>query len=235
MTAAEGAFYMGTPNLFMVMLLNVPDPPWDPYALALRPLKHVVWSIALGHGLSYPNQVFPLVGRVPNLTGLIMDDFFTPKPDGQIAALTDEELRSVRSRLQLPGRKLDLWGVVYEQDLDKPIAGMLQQMDALVFGIWNAPNLPRIETHLAKLEKIAPQKRTVMLCYLWDYAARRPMPLELLQAQCETGLRWLQEGRIDGVAFWATCICDLGLETVEWTRNWIARVGDQPVPANPLR
>ena len=29
--------------------------------------------------------------------------------------------------------------------------------------------------------------------------------------------------------FLATNICDLGLEAVEWTRQWIAQVGDQPL------
>ena len=32
---------------------------------------------------------------------------------------------------------------------------------------------------------------------------------------------------IDGVIFLASCICDLELQTVEWTRQWIAEVGEQ--------
>jgi hypothetical protein len=151
MTPAEGAFYMGLPNLFMVASLKMPEPPWDQYALAFRPLKQIVWSIGLGHGLSYPNHVFPPAAKVPNITGLILDDLFTSKPDGQISALNDEELRGVQSRLQLPSRKLDLWAVVYEQDLDKPIAPMLQAMDLLGFFVWNVPNLPNLERDLARL------------------------------------------------------------------------------------
>jgi hypothetical protein len=50
------------------------------------------------------------------------------------------------------------------------------------------------------------------------------MPLELMQKQCEIGLRWLREGRIEGMIFLASCICDIELETVEWTRRWIAEV-----------
>jgi hypothetical protein len=30
--------------------------------------------------------------------------------------------------------------------------------------------------------------------------------------------------------FLASCICDLGLETVEWARHWIAEVADQVLP-----
>ena len=54
---------------------------------------------------------------------------------------------------------------------------------------------------------------------MWDYGAKRPMPVNLMEKQCETGLQWLQEGRIEGMIFLASCICDLGLETVEWTRG----------------
>jgi len=53
------------------------------------------------------------------------------------------------------------------------------------------------------------------------------MPIEWMEAQCELGLRWLRQGRIEGMIFLATCIGDLGLETVAWTRKWIARVGDE--------
>jgi hypothetical protein len=67
----------------------------------------------------------------------------------------------------------------------------------------------------------------VLGCYLWDYGAKKPMPLELLWHQFQVGLRWLRQGRIEGMIFLASCLCDLELEAVEWTRNWIAQVGDE--------
>jgi hypothetical protein len=51
------------------------------------------------------------------------------------------------------------------------------------------------------------------------------MPLPVMEQQCSLGLRWLQEGRIEGMIFLASCLCDLGLEPVEWTRKWIAEHG----------
>jgi hypothetical protein len=32
--------------------------------------------------------------------------------------------------------------------------------------------------------------------------------------------------------FVSSCECDLGLDTVEWLRGWIAEVGDQPLKDN---
>ena len=62
---------------------------------------------------------------------------------------------------------------------------------------------------------------------MYDYGNRQPMPVDLMQHQCEIGLQWLRDDRIDGMIFLASCICDLELETVEWTREWIQTVGDE--------
>ena len=53
------------------------------------------------------------------------------------------------------------------------------------------------------------------------------MPIASMAEQCRQGLAWLKTGEIDGMIFLASCICDLNLETVEWTRRWIAEVGGQ--------
>ena len=75
-----------------------------------------------------------------------------------------------------------------------------------------------------------PQHCARMLgCYMWDYGKKRPLLVEAMARQCEIGLGWLLEGRIDGIIFLASCICDLELESVEWTRRWIAEVGDTEI------
>ena len=61
---------------------------------------------------------------------------------------------------------------------------------------------------------------------MWDYGQKRPMSVSDMEMQCELGLEWLQQGRIDGMIFLASCICDLDIEAVEWTKNWIAKVGN---------
>ena len=66
---------------------------------------------------------------------------------------------------------------------------------------------------------------------MWDYGNRRPMSLERMMRQCDVGLNWLAKGKIEGMIFLASCICDLELEAVEWTRRWIADVGDCQISA----
>ncbi|MCX5661984.1 MAG: hypothetical protein NTW19_20080 [Planctomycetota bacterium] len=230
MTPLEAAAYMGTPNMHMIWLWREeapePLPSWRQFALPLRACKRVVWSIAHGHGLSFTDHIFPLIQDSPNVTGVIMDDFFTDTPDGKITAISGKDLDSLEQRLRLPDRRLDLWCVVYEQDLAKPISATLDRMDVLAYFMWNSPSVPKLESHVEALERLAPTKRKVLGLYLWDYAGRKPMPMEFVKFQSELALRLLKAGRIEGIVFVASCICDLELEAVEWTREWIQRVGD---------
>ena len=55
------------------------------------------------------------------------------------------------------------------------------------------------------------------------------MPMDLMKKQCEAGLRWLKEGRVEGIILLASSICDLELETVEWVRRWVSEVGNETV------
>jgi hypothetical protein len=55
------------------------------------------------------------------------------------------------------------------------------------------------------------------------------MPLDVLRDLYGLGLDWLRQGRIEGMIFLASCICDLELEAVEWTREWIAKIGDESI------
>ena len=50
-----------------------------------------------------------------------------------------------------------------------------------------------------------------------------------MKHQCEFGLKWLQQGRIEKMVFLANTVCDMGFDVADWTRNWIAEVGDTPV------
>jgi hypothetical protein len=46
-------------------------------------------------------------------------------------------------------------------------------------------------------------------CYLVDYGRKEGMPVALMERQCELGLRWLKERRIEGIIF-------LGNTTMTW-------------------
>ena len=233
MTAVEGALYLGVPNVVMVSHAGLPAPPLDRDAIAMRPLKRVVWSIVHSGGVTSGEEtehIFDIAARFPNFTGFILDDFFRRKEDGSWeASLTLDELRAIRERLTLPDRTLDLWAVHYTHQFDLPVEQHLALCDKLHFWTWHAAELPDLEDNFARLEQLCPDMPKVQGLYMWDFGERQPMPVDMMQHQCELGLKWLQEGRIEGMAFIASCVADLELDAVEWTREWIADVADSPI------
>jgi hypothetical protein len=232
-TPVEAAFYLGIPNVIMVRYLGRPSLPFDQFAVPFRPLKQVVWSVVGAKGETDQKEqkhVLELAARYPNLAGVIMDDFFAGAFENgtkdDVAALSLKELRQLRGRLTVGGRRLDLWAVLYEHQLDKSLDDYLSLLDKVSFWTWDSDKLRDLKSNFEKFEIVAPKCGKVLGLYMWDYGKKRPMPLDLMQRQCELGLEWLKATRLDGMIFLASCICDLELETVEWTRRWITEVGD---------
>lgn len=233
-TPAEAAFYLGIPNLIMVRYQGRPPLPFDQYAVPLRALRRVVWSVVGAAGqtdAAERDHVLGLAACHPNLTGLMLDDFFAGSPEdggsgGAPAALSLEELRELRGRLTVAGRRLELWAVVYEHQLARPLVPYLELLDAVTFWTWDTRRLDELPRRFEALEALAPGVRKVLGCYLWDYGRKGPMPLDQMRRQCDLGLEWLRAGRVAGLIFLASCVCDLELEAVEWVRRWIAEVGE---------
>jgi len=230
MTPLEAACYMGIPNVIMVRYRGLPKPPWRQYALSLLPLKRVVWSIVGDSGCGGghdTDEALELVDVLPNLTGVIMDDFFGRKnANGTPGGLSPGELTDIRKRLRSGRRPLDLWVVLYTHELHLPVQASLEQCDVITLWTWRADDLRKLDENFAKLEQLAPRHRKVLGLYMWDYGAGKPMPVELMRFQTERALQLFHDGRIEGMIFLASCICDLGLDAVEWSRRWIQESRD---------
>ena len=86
MTPAEGAFYLGVPNIIVVQSSESEaphgrlEPPFEQYTVALRPLERVVWSVVGSggfHSAKETEEVLELARSTPNFAGIMLDDFFT--------------------------------------------------------------------------------------------------------------------------------------------------------------
>jgi hypothetical protein len=220
----------------MVRYLGRPSLPFYQYALPLRSLKEVVWSVVGATGRTDERErdhVLELAAGQPNITGVMMDDFFAgafeSANEGQLAALSLEQLRELRSQLQIAGRRLDLWAVLYEYQLERSLGQYLDQLDKVSLWTWDSAKLKDLEKNFESFEAVAARSGKLLGCYMWDYGNKKPMPLAVMQHQCELGLEWLEAGRIEGMIFLASCICDLEVDSVEWTRRWITQVGDETI------
>jgi len=137
-------------------------------------------------------------------------------------------LAKEKQRMQaINGRKLDLAAVVYSHQLDEGIVPILKDVDVLLFWTWKSSDLKDLETNFRRLREILPGKRVMLGAYLWDFSNSQLMPRELMQKQSETGLAWLKAGEIEGMIFLGSNIMDKNLQTVQWTQEWISRVGNE--------
>ena len=253
MTPLEGAIYLGVPNMIMVNqyperhggTVLQPDqegwykpwePPFEPYAFPLRMQKRVVWSIVDAGGVTKNwerEQVMAMARRTPNFVGVFMDDFFREDPDPKLASLTLEELQAVQRDLKGSGKKLDLYVTFYTQMLNRPVAEYLKLIDVVTFWTGETAELADLDKNLTRLEKLAPKSRIMLGCYTAEYDKHRtpmwlPLPVPAMQHQCEVGLKWLREGRIEGIIIYGNFI-DLDWDAMKWVRNWIQNVGDSKV------
>ena len=144
------------------------------------------------------------------------------------ASLTPEQLHELGQR-QVRGRKLPIMAVVYTGQISPRAKWHLDEVDEVCLWTWRPAELKDLESNLTALEKLVPGKPIYQGCYMYDFDACRPLPVEAMKHQTETGFGWLKAGRTQGMIFLATPNVDVGLEAVDWTRQWIAAVGDQPL------
>jgi hypothetical protein len=226
---------------------------FEQWAISFQPLDRVVWSVVGSGGQGGMGElphVISLAKKYPNLSGIYLDDFIIDakkQADGRIAgrpALHPDELKAARRQMKSLGRPMEIWVTLYTHEICPPrkttspgyrgcvppLANFLHLFDVLTLWTWNADELPALEENLAALEAIAPKDRRIALgMYIWDFHNRRSVPLELMKHQCELGLKWLKEERIQELIFLANTVLDLGLPSAEFSRNWIAQVGNQPL------
>ncbi len=221
---AEAASYMGVSNILFVRLNNKPEvPEYSKYAASFKKLNRVVWSIIGDSASSNESEVpvlLELSKKFPNIRGVIMDDFFSFRMN----AYKPQDIANIRRSLSNrtdAGHKLDLWVTLYTHELDLAVKPYLDECDVTTLWTWHSEDLARLEMNFAKLKKMCPGSRKVLGCYMYDFGNSKPMQVELMEKQCRFGLDLLKTGEIEGIIFLASCICDLRLDAVEWTKKWI--------------
>ena len=151
-----------------------------------------------------------------------------PPPEGPFSL---PALKELRRRLEAGEPPLDLWVVLYTGEFGLPfLQEHLALCDVVTMWTWQAADLELLGGSFARFEELVGDRRKVLGLYMWDCGTGQPMPLDAMATQCELGLSWLKQGRIEGMILLASCICDLDLETVEWTREWIRAHAGEPVP-----
>lgn len=235
----EGAEYFGIDRMLRVSMSTGPFPPFDEEAEKIKDLKEVVWSaIGAGGANQYSvndhsdiDELLRMAEIYPNVSGAVLDDFFYGKevPGRSIGRHSLESIRSMRDRLHnFSKRHLNLWVVWYDGALDfAEVDDYLDLIDIITFWTWEGRNLTHMDENIEKCIKRTPDKRHLAGCYLWNYGERKPLTMNQMKYQLDRYYQWLMKGVIEGIIFCSNAtVPDVGLDTAEYTRKWIAEVGD---------
>ena len=86
MDSAEGSRFFGIPNCCRVAMVNGPFPPFDAESEKIKDCKQVVWSAVGAGGLTQHNddksdleEAMRQAAIYPNISGVVLDDFFMPQ------------------------------------------------------------------------------------------------------------------------------------------------------------
>jgi len=86
-----------------------------------------------------------------------------------------------------------------------------------------------LSANVDKVKQAAPHLKIILGCYMVDFTRKVSIPIPAMQRQCEFGLEALGKKQIEGMMFLSNGVMDVGFEAVDWTREWIRKVGDTPL------
>ena len=228
MTPEQFAKEYGVKNAFIVSYGGNIQPPYDALAKRFSGLSNIKWSV-LGdsstplpeHRLGHTPDVIKVAEKSVNITGVIVDDFFSPK---RIERFTPEVLSEIKASLNAKG--LDFWCVLYAHETEMELEKYLDCFDGITFWLWTDEQLKDMEKYVAKAFELAKDKPLMLGIYLWDYSVGKEMDTELYKAQIHKYFNLLKEKKIEGIVFCSSTIGDAPLETNKILKEYVARYGD---------
>lgn len=236
-TPAEAALMLDVPNVLMLNCDGVPAPFSDDaygYMESFCRMKNVLWNSTGSGGFRVGNEeafICELANRYPNVTGTYLDDLFL-----RFSAEADSKekcsafLAEVREKLDRAPRRMDIYATWYTHDIDSLEPKIMDYIDGLALWTWKSEELPLLEERLNKIAEAFPKQKKLLGIYFYDFNSRKPVPVELMKHQCETGLRLLKEGKIDGMIFEANSTMGVRLPSELWLREWLEEVKYTEIP-----
>lgn len=232
-TPAEAALMLDIPNMLMINCQGIP-PAFSHdahgYAESFITMNKVMWS-AVGSGAYRAGNedkfICLLAEQYPNIVGAFMDDFFT---DSKSPEEAEALLKEIRAGLTHACRPLELYTVIYTHEVDAVDPKLMNYIDGISLWTWDSNNLLYLEENFKKLELKFPNHKKLLGIYMFDFSKDMPVPNDLMEHQCNLGLQWMQEGRLDGMIFEANSVMGIGLTSELWLRDWIKKVKYTQVP-----
>jgi len=237
MTPEEFAREYGIRKAFIVSYGGNIQPPFDDMAERFSVLDEIKWSVLGDSSTPLPDDelgntkdILEVLDGSANITGGIVDDFFSPK---RLDRFTPEVLSRIKAALNAKG--LDFWCVLYSHQFDMDIEKYLDCFDGVTFWFWGCHRMTDMRGDIERLRGIIGNKPLMLGVYLWDYGGGAiPMDIARFEEQLSMSFDMLQSGSISGVVFCSSTVGDAELDTNRMLKEYIGKYGDNEVPDTAL-
>ena len=235
-TPTEGAHMLDIPNMIMVNCDGDPAPYSDEaygYAESFYRMDKVLWSSAGSGGFRLGNEedfIIKLSEKYPNVCGAYLDDILCMFPREERAEKVPALIREISAKLKGASRPLELYMTWYAHDRGKLPEDTFDPVDGFMFFEWRSTDIPKFREHFELLEAAHPDKKKLMGIYIFDFDGGYPVPVDLMEMQCELALELLKAGRLDGVVVEANSTMGVGFESEKWLRAWMEKHKNEEIP-----
>ena len=232
MSPEQFAEEYGIRNSFIVSYGGNIQPPFDALAERLSSLSEIKWSV-LGDAstplpeaeLGNTEDIINVIDKAPNITGGVVDDFFSPE---RMKRFTPEVLKRIRARLNEKG--LDFWCVLYAHELDRELEQYLDCFDGITFWVWHSKDIPCAKEYVEKLLTMSKGKPVMLGIYTFDYAAGAvKMDPDLFRDQLYLYSDMLKMKQIDGIIVCSSTIGDADLDTNRILKEFMQTEGNKEI------
>ena len=208
------------------------------FAVPFRGFKKVAystWGLGYVYPPGYTEAVLEIAASQDNTAGAYLDDFNVWNQTGVEMLHT---LQRQLAPLRREGRNVSSFVCVYSDLMHGPtdptvdaasFAYLLRNFDhPILFTSAGRLSLPNLTADFQSFEKRTGPGRMFGI-YLFDFSANASPAREVMETQLKFGEQLLQSGRIDGMVFVASDVCDVGVPAVEQVRQWVRDVGPTPI------
>ena len=213
---------MDIPGCFVVRWTNNPTKAELPeYMRQFARTKRVGFSITDSAVEDFDEKVrlgFEYADRMPNLTSLVMDDFWSGASKGADLA----KIARVHEGTALRGMKLGVVLYADQNGVKGEFKDVLDLCDEVTFWFWHGKNVNTIEAQVGKLRDLVGTEKPILLGqYMYDFGGKKEMSGADMEVQLAATSRLLSQKAIDGVIFHCTPLVDMNLDAVNVSRAWI--------------
>jgi hypothetical protein len=156
-----------------------------------------------------------------NIVGGWVDEFSWMVRRPKQFSMSPEMLEQFYSTVRKYDKNLSVGVVVYGEHLDMDYTKYLPYIDFVTMFVYIPQDLKNLDSYMELCSRAFPGKRVILGLYIYDFALRRPMPMELLKFEFEAAARYIREGKIDSFIVLGANVIELARDRATWVKNFL--------------